>query len=101
MTVRLYLVSNKVDLLDIFVKKLLDVAQLNCKNIKVIRLPVKRRLFTVLKSPFVNKKSREQFSLEMHKRLVILGDLDFFVFANFLKVISCKGVAFKITLKGG
>jgi ribosomal protein S10 len=101
MTVRLYLVSNKVDLLDIFVKKLLDVVQLNCKNIKVIRLPVKRRLFTVLKSPFVNKKSREQFSLEMHKRLVILGDLDFFVFANFLKVISCKGVAFKITLKGG
>jgi len=101
MTVRLYLVSNKSNLLDIFVNKLLDAVQLNCKNIKVIRLPVKRRFFTVLKSPFVNKKSREQFSLEMHKRLVILGDLDFFVFANFLKVISCKGVAFKITLKGG
>ena len=101
MTVRLYLVSNKANLLDTFVKKLLNVVQTKSKNIKVVKLPVKRRLFTVLKSPFVNKKSREQFSLETHKRLVILGDLDFFVFANFLKVISCKGVAFKIIFKGG
>ena len=101
MTVRLYLVSHKVNLLDTFVSKLSNVVKSHCKDIKVVPLPVKRRLYTVLRSPFVNKKSREQFSLETHKRLVILGHLDFIVFANFLKVISCKGVAFKIILKGG
>jgi small subunit ribosomal protein S10 len=28
-----------------------------------IRLPTNRKIFTVLRSPFVNKKSREQFQL--------------------------------------
>jgi small subunit ribosomal protein S10 len=101
MTLRLHLVSHKGNLLDIFIRKLLSVVKSNCKYVKVIQLPTKRRLFTVLKSPFVNKKSREQFNMETHKRLVILDDIDLLVFANFLKVISCKGVAFKVTLKGG
>ncbi len=39
-----------------------------------VPLPTKRELFTVLRSPFVNKKSREQFELKTHKRL--LGILD-------------------------
>ena len=101
MTLRLHLVSHKGNLLDIFIRNLLSVVKPNCNYVKVIQLPTKRRLFTVLKSPFVNKKSREQFNMETHKRLVILDDIDLLVFANFLKVISCKGVAFKVTLKGG
>ena len=101
MTVKLHIVSHKNSLLDIFIKKLLNVVSSNCKYIRVVPLPTKRRLFTVLKSPFVNKKSREQFSLETHKRLVVLGNIDSFVLANFLRVISCKGVAFKIISKGG
>ena len=35
-----------------------------------IPLPTHTRRFTVLKSPFVNKKSREQFQLTTHKRLM-------------------------------
>ena len=35
-----------------------------------IPLPTHKRIFTVLKSPFVNKKSREQFELSSHKRLM-------------------------------
>nr|QGI24644.1 ribosomal protein S10 [Aureococcus anophagefferens]QQW50137.1 ribosomal protein S10 [Aureococcus anophagefferens]QQW50181.1 ribosomal protein S10 [Aureococcus anophagefferens]QQW50224.1 ribosomal protein S10 [Aureococcus anophagefferens]QQW50268.1 ribosomal protein S10 [Aureococcus anophagefferens] len=101
MTIKLHLVSHKGKLLDIFVRKLLNVVESNCKYVKIVRLPIKRRLFTVLKSPFVNKKSREQFSLETHKRLVIINNVNLGVFVNFFKVISCKGVAFKISLKGG
>jgi small subunit ribosomal protein S10 len=35
-----------------------------------IPLPTQKRIFTVLKSPHVNKKSREQFQLSTHKRLL-------------------------------
>lgn len=35
-----------------------------------IPLPTHRSLYTVLRSPHVNKKSREQFELLIHKRLI-------------------------------
>lgn len=35
-----------------------------------IPLPSKRELYTVLRSPFIDKKSREQFQLITHKRLI-------------------------------
>ena len=35
-----------------------------------IPLPTKKMIFTVLKSPHVNKKAREQFQLCTHKRLL-------------------------------
>ncbi|MCF6366088.1 MAG: 30S ribosomal protein S10 [Bacteroidales bacterium] len=35
-----------------------------------IPLPTQKRIFTVLRSTFVNKKSREQFQLSAFKRLI-------------------------------
>ena len=35
-----------------------------------VPLPTKRELFTVLRSPHVDKKSREQFQIKTHKRLL-------------------------------
>ena len=35
-----------------------------------IPLPTKREIFTVLGSPHVDKKSREQFQMKTHKRLI-------------------------------
>jgi small subunit ribosomal protein S10 len=35
-----------------------------------IPLPTKRSVYTVLRSPHVDKKSREQFEIRVHKRLV-------------------------------
>jgi len=35
-----------------------------------IPLPSKRSIYTVLRSPHVNKKPREQFQTKIHKRLV-------------------------------
>ena len=35
-----------------------------------IPLPTKRSLYTVLRSPVIDKKSREQFQLRIHKRLL-------------------------------
>jgi ribosomal protein S10 len=99
MLIKLHIVSNKGTLLDRFIERL-HIA-INPESINVVKLPTKKRLFTVLKSPFVNKKSREQFGISTHRRLVILREVDLLIFSHFLKGISCKGVSFKISFKGG
>ena len=35
-----------------------------------IPLPTNKKIYTVLRSPFVNKKSREQFQIKTHKRIL-------------------------------
>ncbi len=35
-----------------------------------VPLPTSRRVYTVLRSPHVDKKSREQFEIRTHKRLI-------------------------------
>lgn len=35
-----------------------------------IPLPTKKSVYTVLRSPHVDKKSREQFEIRVHKRLI-------------------------------
>ena len=37
-----------------------------------IPLPTHKKLFTVLRSPHVDKKSREQFEIRTHKRLLYI-----------------------------
>ena len=40
------------------------------KIVGPVPLPSKRELYTVLRSPVIDKKSREQFQLVTHKRLI-------------------------------
>ena len=42
-----------------------------------INLPVDKKKITVLKSPHVNKKARDQFELSVFNRLIILKGTDF------------------------
>ena len=39
-----------------------------------IPLPTRRSTFTVVKSPHVYKKGREQFEMRIHKRILIIKD---------------------------
>ena len=39
-----------------------------------IPLPSRRELYTVLRGPFIDKKSREQFQMVTHKRLIDILD---------------------------
>jgi small subunit ribosomal protein S10 len=39
-----------------------------------IPLPTKTQRWTVLRSPHIDKKSREQFELKTHKRLIDIND---------------------------
>jgi len=58
-------------LLDKSVEKIVETAKKNgAKVAGPIPLPTKTSRFTVLRSPHVNKTSREQFELKEHKRLL-------------------------------
>jgi len=46
------------------------VRRIGAKISGPIPLPVKRSVYTVLRSPHVDKKSREQFEIRIHKRLI-------------------------------
>jgi len=39
-----------------------------------VPLPTKKTIYTVLRSPHVDKKSREQFETRVHKRLIDIYD---------------------------
>ena len=63
-----------------------------------IPLPTKRRIFTVLRSPFVDKKSREQFEIRTHKRLLDLYDTTTQTVDSLMKLDLPAGVQIEIKL---
>lgn len=50
------------------------VARTGAKIVGPVPLPTKRTVYTVLRSPHVDKKSREQFETRIHKRLIDIYD---------------------------
>lgn len=58
-------------LLDLSTQDIVETAKKTGAGISgPIPLPTRREIFTVLRSPHVDKKSREQFLLKTHKRLI-------------------------------
>ena len=58
-------------LLDISMSEIVETAKRTGALISgPIPLPTKKEIFTVLRSPHVDKKSREQFQFKTHKRLL-------------------------------
>lgn len=73
--IRINLRSFDARLLDTSVLSIVDTArQTGAKVAGPIPLPTRIRKFTVLRSPHVDKKSREQFEMRQHKRLIDLVD---------------------------
>ena len=69
--IRLKLKSFDHRLLDNAVKQIvLTARRTGAQLMGPVPLPNKRRCFTVLRSPHVDKKSREQFELTAHKRIL-------------------------------
>ncbi|MDI6801774.1 MAG: 30S ribosomal protein S10 [Thermodesulfovibrionales bacterium] len=62
-------------LLDQSVKEIVDTAQRTGARLSgPVPLPTKINKFTILRSPHVDKKSREQFEIRTHKRLIDIYD---------------------------
>ncbi len=69
--IRLTLKSYDHQLLDKAVKQIvLTVKRTGSHLVGPVPMPNRRQCFTVLRSPFVNKKSREQFELTTHRRIL-------------------------------
>lgn len=69
--IRISLKAYDHNLLDKSTKKIVATAKSTGAIISgPIPLPTQRTVYTVLRSPHVNKKSREQFQTKIHKRLV-------------------------------
>lgn len=69
--IRIKLMAYDHRLLDVSTKEIVDTAKrTGASVIGPIPLPTKREIFTVLRSPHVDKKSREQFQIKTHKRIL-------------------------------
>ena len=69
--IRLTLKSYDHQLLDKAVKQIvLTVRRTGSQMMGPVPMPNKTRVFTVLRSPHIDKKSREQFELTTHRRIL-------------------------------
>ena len=56
-------------------QKIVETARKNGANVSgPIPLPTEKNVFTILRSPHVNKDAREQFEMRTHKRLIDILD---------------------------
>jgi len=69
--IRIKLVAYDNRLIDVSAKEIVETAKRTGADVAgPIPLPTKREIFTVLRSPHVDKKSREQFQIKTHKRIL-------------------------------
>ena len=69
--IRLALKSYDHQLLDKAVKQIvLTAKRTGAQIIGPVPMPNKKRVFTVLRSPHIDKKSRDQFDLTTHRRVL-------------------------------
>ena len=71
LTIRIRLKAYDHKTLDQSAAKIVDTAKRTGAMVSgPIPLPTEKNIFTILRSPHVNKDSREQFELRTHKRLI-------------------------------
>ena len=74
-TIRIRLKAFDYRVLDSSTQEIVNTAKRTGAAVRgPIPLPNKKEKFTVLRSPHVNKKSREQFEIRTHKRLLDIID---------------------------
>ena len=62
-------------LIDVSAEKIVETAKrTDAKVAGPIPVPTKRRVYCVLRSPHVDKKSREHFEMRIHKRIIDIYD---------------------------
>jgi small subunit ribosomal protein S10 len=86
-------------LLDQSVKEIVDTAQRSGARIAgPVPLPTRINKFTILRSPHVDKKSREQFEIRTHKRLIDIYDSTPETVDALMKLELASGVDVEIKL---
>ena len=98
--IRLWLKAYDHKLLDQSVGEIIEtVRRTGAKLVGPVPLPTKINRYTVLRSPHVDKKSREQFEIRTHKRLLDIVDPTPQTVDALMKLDLAAGVDVEIKLK--
>lgn len=98
--IRVRLESFNHELLNHSCKKLINILQNTSLNsVGVVSLPTKKRIYCVLRSPHVDKDSREHFEIRTHKRILeIYYDSEAPIFDLLSNADLPSGVFYRICL---
>ena len=95
--IRVRLRAFDVELIEQSARAIVDTVQRQGTKVSgPVPLPTKINKYTVLKSPFVNKKSREQFEMRTHKRLIDILEPNSAVMDALMKLELPAGVDVEI-----
>ncbi|BDE17583.1 ribosomal protein S10 (chloroplast) [Galdieria partita] len=97
--IRIRLKAYNSNLLTISCEKILDTARKN-NSIVVgpIALPTKRKIYCVLRSPHVNKDSREHFEVRKHRRIIDIYQPSINTINGLMKLDIPAGVDIEVKL---
>ena len=98
--IRVRLESFNHELLNTSCEKIMEITQNNnVDNVGVVSLPTDKRIYCVLRSPHVNKDSREHFEIRIHKRILeIYYDSSINIFDLLSESELPSGVLYRICL---
>jgi small subunit ribosomal protein S10 len=98
--IRIRLESFNHELLTSSCKKLIELIQTHdVNNFSMVSLPTDKRIYCVLRSPHVNKDSREHFEIRIHKRILdIFYDPSINMFEILAKSDLPPGILYRICL---
>ena len=98
--IRVRLESFSHELLNSSCKKIVEILEnTTLDSIGVVSLPTKRRIYCVLRSPHVDKDSREHFEIRVHKRILeIYYDAEVPIFDLLSEADLPPGVFYRICL---
>ena len=98
--IRLRLESFNHELLVSSCNKIMGILQnISLNSMSVVTLPTNKRIYCVLRSPHVDKDSREHFEVRIHKRILeVHYDSDVNIFDLLSKTDLPSGVFYRICL---
>lgn len=98
--IRVRLESFNYELLGLSCKKIIEIiTNNNISKFSLVLLPTNKRIYCVLRSPHVDKDSREHFEIRIHKRILdIYYDSNINMFDLLSKSNLPSGVLYKICL---
>jgi len=97
--IRIRLKGYDHEIVDQSTKLIVDTAQKNGAKVSgPIPLPTERNMYCVIRSPHVNKDSREQFEMKTHKRLIDILEPNPKVVDSLMRLDLPAGVDIEIKL---
>ena len=98
--IRIRLESFNHELLISSCHKIIDLVQnIKLNNLGIVALPTNKRIYCVLRSPHVNKDSREHFEIRTYKRIIeIYYDASVNIFDLLVKSDLPPGVFYRICI---